>query len=411
MSTVKFNLKKTGDDATIFLIFNFGYYELSSSGAKIYKYLKLSTKEKIKVSQWDHKQQRCKIMRGFPDAAEINFKLEKLKAEVISIQRTLVNDNKPVNPDIIKNKLKEKDKKSKFVSSGLVDYATRFKDISDRSEKTKTGYNGTINILIRYQEKIKKTLCFDDITMNFYHSFVGWLKDDEYSINSIGTVVKNIKVFMGAALDEKLHTNFDFHNKKFKVLSEETDSIYLNENEILKLYKTVLDAKLSKWRDMFIISCYTGLRFSDFSTLQNANFSEQYLTKVTKKTGSKIVIPLHPIVKEILLKYNGNLPKICSNQKFNEYLKTIGEIAKINEDVLVTRKEGLEKKTYTFKKYQLLTCHSGRRSFATNAMLSGVNHQAIMQFTGHKNYKTFVKYLKMSSEENAEKLREHSFFN
>ena len=181
MSTVKFNLKKSSDEATIFLIFNYGYYELSQEGTKVYKFLKLSTKEKIKISQWDYKNQRCKIMKGFPDAHEINYKLEKLKTEVISIHRTLSNNHKNVTPDMIKDHLNEKETKKVNNTINFVDYCKIFKKKADRSYQTKKKYQTLINKLTEYQESIFHVLTFEEINMDFYNEFMKWLKSKEYT--------------------------------------------------------------------------------------------------------------------------------------------------------------------------------------------------------------------------------------
>lgn len=122
------------------------------------------------------------------------------------------------------------------------------------------------------------------------------------------------------------------------------------------------------------------------------------------------MIPLKAQVKEILTKYKGVPPEANSNQKMNEYLKELGELAEIDEEILITQTKGGKRVTETFKKWELITTHTARRSFASNAYLMGVPTISIMKITGHRTEKSFLKYIKISQEDNANKLVNHPFF-
>jgi integrase len=240
-----------------------------------------------------------------------------------------------------------------------------------------------------------------------------FLLKKNYGRNSIGTIMKNVKVFMNEAVDRKLTTNLQFKNKRFKTVEESTETIYLTEKELRTIYELDFSAnpKLDKVRDLFIIGCYTGLRFSDLSGLSAGHINnEKGIARITtQKTGEVVVIPLKKEVKEILKKNDG-VPQAYSNQKMNEYLKEIGEEAKLTEDVLITSTKGGNRHTESFKKWELITTHTARRSFATNAYLGNVPTISIMKITGHKTEKSFMKYIKISQEDNANKLFSHPFF-
>ena len=130
----------------------------------------------------------------------------------------------------------------------------------------------------------------------------------------------------------------------------------------------------------------------------------------TQKTGETVVVPIKNVVRQIFHKYNGELPSIISNQKMNEYLKAIGEKARISSDIVKTFTKRAKRQSETFKKHNLITTHTARRSFATNAFLNDVPTISIMKITGHKTEKAFMKYIKISPEENANKLVSHPFF-
>lgn len=113
----------------------------------------------------------------------------------------------------------------------------------------------------------------------------------------------------------------------------------------------------------------------------------------------------------ILEKYDYELPKLPSNQKFNDYIKEVAKLAKINEPIYSDKQKGDFSFKKTVPKWELVTSHTARRSFATNAFIAGVPTISIMKITGHKTESSFMKYIKISDKENALRLRSHSFFN
>jgi integrase len=218
---------------------------------------------------------------------------------------------------------------------------------------------------------------------------------------------------MSAANDRGINVPNDYTKKSFKKPNEESFSIYLNESELSLLYnKSGLPLYLERVRDLFLIGCYTGLRFSDLTQLKKENITaENTINITTQKTNQKVVVPIHPVVKEIFKKYDYKLPKMPSNQKFNEYLKEVAKLAGLKEPVTIESTKGSFRVSETTEKYNLVTSHTARRSFATNAFLSDMPSISIMKITGHKTESAFMKYIKMSAKDNALKMQSHKFFN
>ena len=198
-----------------------------------------------------------------------------------------------------------------------------------------------------------------------------------------------------------------YKNKNFKTVREEVNNIYLSEEELQRMIDLDLsyNRSLERVRDLFIVGCYTGLRFSDFSELKKENIVGKTFKVKTIKTNEWVTIPLIDIVQNIMNKYkeNGNsLPKSCVNQTMNKHLKEIGRRAKINDSFLKVRTKGRERVEQTFCKYELITTHTARRSFATNMFKRGVPSRVIMKITGHRTERAFSTYIKVSQDENAE---------
>lgn len=189
-------------------------------------------------------------------------------------------------------------------------------------------------------------------------------------------------------------------------------TIHLSMNEITRIYYFPgLTKKQARIRDLFVVGCLTGLRYSDYSTLTRFNFQGDYIEKVTKKTGKKVTIPLHDYVKEIYDKYEGEISSGLSIQHFNRYIKMICEKIGLTEEVSFTYTRGGELITETKPKFKLVSTHTARRSFATNAYLTGrMQPFEIMAITGHSTEKSFFRYIKITRENLAKKISNDNFF-
>jgi len=161
--------------------------------------------------------------------------------------------------------------------------------------------------------------------------------------NTIGNYIKTIKAFINFCVDRG-YCQANSEVSKFKVFREDGELIYLSEDELFRIINLELSSeKLKVVRDNFCFACFTGLRYSDISKLKSENIKDNYLEIKTEKTRDFLRIPLNQHAKAILYKNNGMLPKLFSNQKMNDYLKELGELAEINESILIIKYRGIEK--------------------------------------------------------------------
>ena len=153
-------------------------------------------------------------------------------------------------------------------------------------------------LLKQAQERESKLIIYNDFIYFLTHN-------NGFKLNTIGKHLWNIKTFMQEALDRNLTTNINFRKKNFRVVSEKTDSIYLSEIELNELGTLDLsnDTRLERVRDLFIVGCWTGLRFSDFSKIASHNIKDDFIEIETQKTGAKVFIPIHPIVVVICFQF------------------------------------------------------------------------------------------------------------
>ncbi len=283
------------------------------------------------------------------------------------------------------------------------------------NSRTVQRYQTTFKLLSDFQTKYKTAIDFDAIDLGFYSDFSSYMaKTKDYTPATMGKHVSTLKTFLNSATQEGVNVNLKYQSKGFKAIETESDSIHLSETELLDIGRLDLSAnpRLDKVRDLFLIGCYTGLRYSDFTTIRPKDIRQgkdgENFDIIQFKTKVRVTIPIHKTVRAILDKYNGQLPEPISNQKFNNYLKEVTEMVE-SLQVLITR--SITKGGITFEdikpKWQLVSSHTGRRSFATNAYERGVPTLSIMAITKHSTEKAFMGYIKTSANKHAEIIRKY----
>lgn len=301
----------------------------------------------------------------------------------------------------------------------LFSFIRSFIDKSETKPNPKTGrpvcykmrreYEVTFKYLQEYATAKNLKIDFKNIDLDFYDSFTQFLQEKKLSVNTIGKKIQTLKIFLNAAKDEGKNSYETYKSKKFIAMSEEAETIYLNESELKKISEINLSDRpaLERVRDLFIVGCWTGCRFSDISQITPENISDGLIHLKQQKTGNKVIIPLHPVVTAMINKYDGRLPEAVSNQKFNVALKIIGEKAGLKERTYKSITKGGKKITTSHLKHELITTHTARRSFATNLYNSGFPSISIMAITGHVTEESFLKYIKVTPDEHAKKLQKH----
>lgn len=227
----------------------------------------------------------------------------------------------------------------------FTDWISKFMEIAPKrlhkgkniSETTIKKYNYALNNLLNYEKDRKKRLLFEDITLTFYFDFVDYYKTThKLGINTIGTRVKAIKFFCRQVELEGLPISQHFKHPEFVAQEEKTEDIYLTNSEIEKIFKYDFTGTpyLDNARDLLIIGLNTGLRISDFMRLDLSHIKDDTIRIKAKKTGKIAEIPINSQIEYTLNKRNGNLPRAISEQKFNEYIKIIGETVGFTEMVV-----------------------------------------------------------------------------
>jgi len=272
------------------------------------------------------------------------------------------------------------------------------------------------NHLSSFQAYRKKKISFESFDLEFYEEFLNYLiyeilhsrrttEIKGLKLNTVGKTIKHLKCFLKSRMKKKIISFIDLSD--YKVPEEEVDAVYLSWEEVSTIYHLDLSEHkpLEKYRDLLVLGCLTGFRFSDYSNIKPDELRNGMLYVTQSKTLSSVVVPLRKDAKAILIdKYNMQMPQV-SNPNFNAYIKDVCKLAGITEQVKITHKRGNTITEEVRPKYAWITSHTCRRSFCTNEYLAETPSDLIMTISGHKTEKAFRRHIKADKVQKAHMIK------
>lgn len=293
--------------------------------------------------------------------------------------------------------------------------------VSSRKNEITLASVKKFNVIKHKMQRLEKyrgaEILIKEINENFKIEFEKYYLEHNYSQNTMQREFSLIKTICKYAKSKGIETHPELDLLKFK--REKTEKIYLNEKEI-ECISNLNDNKLHDYlinaRDWLIISCYTGQRISDFMRFSKEMIREengkQLIEFTQKKTGKEMTVPIHPKVVEVLEKRNGDFPRPISDQRYNDYIKEVCKIAEIDEIISGKKQLNIAGKNEQqqirsikgkYPKYELITSHIGRRSFATN-FYGKIPTTYLIYVTGHSSETMFLNYIGKSNKDLAMEL-------
>ena len=256
-------------------------------------------------------------------------------------------------------------------------------------------------VVLKKLEEFESGIIFSDINYELIKRFDDFLRSQtELHVNSIANHHKTIKAYINLAIKKNLLSVDDYPYRQFKVKKIKTERVYLTNEEVkgvAKIEFTNSTKHIEFVRDMFLFSCYTGIRYSDVQSLKNKHVSkdgEDYYIQIRmNKTQGIVKLPISLMFKgkaiDVLKKYQEDdseshiFPRL-SNQKANLKLKVVAMVAKINKN---------------------LTFHASRHTFGTNLAAATSDQFLIKELMGHSDIKTSMVYIHTSQEQIKNKLK------
>lgn len=370
--------------------------------------IKHRTSIKIQPKYWDFKEE--KIRSVAPGAIELNNSLTTSAAEIIkTVQREKdrngllsLNDYKKIIASCLDSD------KSSYDAGELHDLIEKFKTYKSfhNTEGTIQEYKTVFKALQDYQFINNVRLTLSDFNKDFFLHFEDFLskkknpKDDERGLlnDTIYKYLATLKLFLSWCRDNgyTVHPDaFKIHTSSFKRKSH-NEIVVLTEDELDKLVSFDLSAhpKYERVRDIFAVLAFTGQRISDVMSMSKTDFFDNKWTFLSEKVKKMVVVPFNGYIAKalpIIEKYDYQMPTI-STQKFNEYIKEVGELAGINTPVKITRFNGKNKVVIEKPKFSFMSSHMGRRTMVTILLSKGVPITLVQKITQHSDIRTLMKY-------------------
>ena len=347
--------------------------------------------------------------------------LEKLIGDIVYREERLIAEEK-------QNYITLNQYIDKYIS-GIASGSRQTEKGTNYAASTIKSIRAAMTQLSNFQIDTGRKIDFKDIDMNFYYDYTAYLKGKNYSINSIGKCIKELKTVLRAAESEGYKINPKYKDKKFKGTRVDVDSIYLTKDDLTKIMNVDLNNLSNGYehaRDIFMAGVWTAQRISDYNNISRENIKRNRIPKVIdnqlvykefltieirqKKTGTKISIPVSSELKCILERYDYQLPRL-EDQVLNRYMKDICKLAGLDELIEIqTTKGGTLIKEFKHK-WELVHSHTARRTGATLMYLAGMDFYDIMRITGHSSPTMLKKYIKADSIDVADKITDkYSYF-
>jgi integrase len=408
MASVNFLYRSTKENANLNLRLLFRYNDKDYVfGAK--------TKEEVSKYYWTKQHKKNSKDIGITNLkTEINNSLNKVENHVLKAFNSVntININKEwlqTQIDYYYNPPQQK----KEIPTDLIKYIDYYIDYrkNEITKSTLKKIKVVKQLLIRFEASRNQTIFINEINDSFKNEFINYCKKELYASGTIQRAFVWIKTFCKHARFLGLEVHYQLEGLNIK-RSKKSDKIYLTFEDLTKIEnisKNKLTDSLENAKDWLITSCYTGQRVSDFMRFTDEQIrieDGKHLIEFTqKKTGKNMTVPLHSKVLEILKKRNGKFPYKISDQKYNDFIKTVCELAELNQPTKGSKMKETEKSSRiyrkqlgTYKKHELITSHIGRRSFATN-FYGKIPTTYLIYITGHSTEKMFLNYIGKSNKD------------
>jgi hypothetical protein len=361
---------------------------------------KAKTKYVINPSDWSKTKRYLKHTKD-EKFKKLDEDLQDLKGEILNSFNKSVRD-KAINSEWLKSVIDPI--KQSAIPLTLVEYFDYYRD-KQKYNLMKSSYSKLLvvkNFVIRLEKGLKKKILISEVNEDFKQKYLEIGFRENYSQNYLA---RNFKFIKTVCYDAELRgIKIDSQLRKLKIKETPPTIIYLTPGEIEAIQNVNLKREaLLNARDWLIISCETAQRVSDFLGYRIEDIRYQKNKKgnqiplleiVQKKTKTAVSIPLSSKVMKIIENRGGNFPRKISDQKYNEHIKEIAKEAGLTQLVNGSKQDAIiiRKVFGQFPKWELVTSHIGRRSYATNNF-GNIPTRLIMTMTGHKTEREFLKYI------------------
>lgn len=384
---------------------------------KIKKQYKVSLGLRVIPSQWHKKEGRAMVSAILSELdnrnnQKLNLKILDYTNKYFSLIQYLCNHIEEIEaPDkAIRDIFEMKDNSKKEKIRAILTKALLSRNMKESSFAI---YHTKIKEFCDWQEKNYPSLSINEVNLKVMKEYMTFLHQQKVTHKILGTQVyvedntvqDKIQImftvfgYADIELDFIKKLKKDFENSKTY-----ENQVFLDDSEIELIKGVKFNNKLDEVKDLFLFQLSIAQRWSDVEKICGIDLRDSIrdnkITTRQKKTNTLVTYPLDDTATSILEKYNYILPKIRSsfmNEKLKEICKKVG----INTPCECYESRNRKPFTYSVEKWQLVSTHTARRSFISNAIKDGMSDSLIKRISGHKSDSAFNRYNRINSEDAA----------
>ena len=386
MANASFHLTRSDSDKPTAI-----YISFYASG----KQTKIYTGENIHPEQWDKTEQKAKT-RNRPENDTLNKNLTRMSTQVLEFYRQSVANGVTPTTAQLRTAVEPANATETVAPITLYDAFGEWIEQARQHGRTRSAmaYETARTRLFEFGTYANMPVSFEGLTLPFFDKYKAWLLNHKNSTdNTIAKQLNNLKTFLKWATERGYNDNATFRKASHARRDPAIIALTANELRLIEQANFVAVHHLENARNLFLILCYTGLRYSDMAALRPEHDKETWLNVVMQKTGRPAKPPIRPKTRMLLTKLFAGEIHVISNQKLNSYIKKVAQLAGVDASTETLEFRGGKRNASYAPKYELLGCHTGRRTFVTLALIAGVNQFTIMRATGHTDMKSFVRYV------------------
>ncbi|MGC4128500.1 MAG: tyrosine-type recombinase/integrase [Bergeyella sp.] len=361
------------------------------------------TSLRIPETDWDKEKQRP-LNIYLKKYKRLNAKLDEIKLQLTEYITERKEERKEPMQRAMAKRIKDicSGKKPELSENSLLFFIKWYMDtkIDLISHSTYKRYKVFFHLMERFEGFRCERLYIEKINSDFVRDFVRFGKEEEYSDNTIYRSIHFVKTILNFAERKRIKTCV----KELEIRREkqQREIVTLTEREIEQIKQTNVPEELQDAKDWLLISCYTGQRFSDFMGFKKEQLKEINgricIAFTQKKTKKEIVLPLHPVVLKVIKRNNGQFPKPMEMREYNSQIKEIARLSELKNSVKARIRTAFRSKDTETEKWETVSSHIGRRSFATN-FYGKIPTPLLMEATGHSTEQVFRRYINTKNEE------------
>jgi integrase len=369
----------------------------------------VKTPLRIAKEKWDPLLQRPRNIY-LKDCKRLNERLDRLRIAVTDYLDTIYWKFERISLRALGNRVRKNAavRTTEYPKESLLWYMKNY--ITSRSHlicsSTRKRYFVFFNLFQRFEGYSMRHLMISDVNAAFVKQFLEFGKQEAYSSSTMHRSVNFIKTVLNYL--ERRGTRTFVYELELPKESRNKSFITLSEDELMKIKRMDVSPSLQAARDWLVISCYTGQRVSDFMTFNSGMLQhvdgQECIGFIQKKTQRNVLLPLHPAVQVIRSQNEENFPAKLSTKKYNEQIKEVVRLAGIDSLVSIGKRTGYRVVVQQIPKWQAVTSHIGRRSFASN-FYSKIPTSLLMEATGHSSEQMFHRYINHIDKERIRSLR------